>query len=236
MLHAPDYSSFRKYKVADPAPNTLGWFLDRPEFLSWRDGQESSLLWIQGSAGQGKTILTKFLLNHFESIVAKAEDTIVIYFFFYDQDDALRTIGSALRALIRQLLSATKVETFRAISEKLDLNGLDTDEVGLWDVLERLLEAPMLNRIFCVIDALDEADVKLRENFTRFLKRLTLPAGNNKLLPVLKTLLVSRPTVDIGRHLRQCPVIDLGANPRDLKAFVEYELGFFSQPIGRPTV
>lgn len=235
MLHAPDYSAFRKYKVANPAPNTLGWFLDRPDFLSWRDGQESSLLWIQGFAGQGKTILTKFLINHLESIVAKAEDTTIIYFFFHDQDDALRTIGSALRALIRQLLSATGVKTFRASSEKVDLDGLDIDEVGLWDVLERLLKAPILNRIFCVIDALDEADVKPREEFTRFLRRLTLPAGNDT-LPVLKTLLVSRPTIDVGRHLRQCPVIDLGANPRDLESFVEYELGFFSQPIGRPTV
>ncbi|KAI0543359.1 hypothetical protein F4679DRAFT_590553 [Xylaria curta] len=172
LLHTPEYTTFRKYEVAEPASNTFGWFLDKPEFVSWKSGEDPSLLWIPGSASQGKTIIAKFLLGHLESIIAKAKIkcTIVIYFFFYEQDDAFRTIRAALQALICQLLCARDAETFAAISEKVELSGSEIDEVRLWDVLERLLTAPMLKRVFCVIDGLDEfPDHKLRKEFIAFL-------------------------------------------------------------------
>ncbi|KAI1744083.1 hypothetical protein F4680DRAFT_444115 [Xylaria scruposa] len=229
LLNAPDYIAFRKYKIAEPAPNTLGWFLDNPDFMTWKYGEQPSLLWIKGSAGQGKTILAKFLLGHLESIIAeaKAKDTIVIYFFFYEQDVALRTIEAALRALIRQLLSARDLETFAAISERVQLDGSQIDEVGLWDVLERLLTAPMLKKVFCVIDALDEVpDTKLRKEFITLFRRLTAPSGADPLVPVLKTLIVSRPTIDIDRLLNKSPTINLVANPHDLQAFILQELAF----------
>ncbi|KAK0712619.1 hypothetical protein B0T26DRAFT_677060 [Lasiosphaeria miniovina] len=210
LLQALDYAAFRKYKIADPAPNTLGWFLEKPEFASWKQSEASSLLWIQGSAGQGKTILAKFLLDHLETAFAKANGTTVIYFFFYEQDGSLRTIGSALRALIRQLLSARDVETFRTTSEKVDLDG------------------SQINEVFCVIDGLDEfPDISQREDLIKFLRRLTASSGaKSPPSPILKTLMVSRPTVDLDRQLQKCTTIGLAANPHDLQAFVHHELAF----------
>ncbi len=201
--------------------------MDKPEFVSWKQSEESSLLWIQGSAGQGKTILAKFLLGHLETTIAKAKGTLIIYYFFYEQDASLRNIGSALRALIRQLLTARDVETFGAISEKVDFDDSQIDEVGLWDVLERLLTAPMLNEVFCVVDALDELpDTKLREELIVFFRKLTAASRTKPSLSVLKTLVVSRPTIDIGNQLGQSPIIGLKANPHDLQAFIHHELAF----------
>jgi DNA replication protein DnaC len=33
------------------------WILDHPDFQQWRDGERSRLLWINGDAGKGKTML-----------------------------------------------------------------------------------------------------------------------------------------------------------------------------------
>jgi hypothetical protein len=231
LLRAPDYATFRRYKIIDPAPNTLGWFINKPEYLLWQNGKESSLLWIQGSAGQGKTILTKFLLNYLEDI-AKTEDTVIIYFFFYEQDDTLRTVGAALRALVRQLLSARGADAFSVISAEVELEGSHIEELKLWNVLEELLKAPLTKQIFCVVDGLDELpDLKMREEFISFFRNLTVWSKKNRAsaTPVLKTLMISRPANDIYRLLNKSLIIGLEANPHDLQAFVYQELAFLRE-------
>src|SRR5438876_2853718 len=85
-LNAPDYAAFRKYKVDDPAPGTFQWFLRHEKVLPWLSGDESTLLWIRGSPGQGKTVLSKFLLDHLESSPFNLQQNAkVIYFFCYNQ-------------------------------------------------------------------------------------------------------------------------------------------------------
>jgi len=66
-LKAPDFAAFRRFKIDDPLAGTLEWVLDDEFVRGWLDKKEEScLLWVKGSPGQGKTVLSKFLLDELE--------------------------------------------------------------------------------------------------------------------------------------------------------------------------
>jgi Cdc6-like AAA superfamily ATPase len=108
-LDAPDYISFRKYRVEEPAGGTCQWFLHDKSVHAWLSEDKPSFLWVRGAPGQGKTVLSKFLLDHLECQSPNPQYARVIYFFFYDQDERFQTVNSLLRSLIKQLLTAPEL-------------------------------------------------------------------------------------------------------------------------------
>ncbi|KAH8667741.1 hypothetical protein BGZ61DRAFT_365055 [Ilyonectria robusta] len=221
-LKAPNYAAFRNYKIDDPTDGTLGWFLENNQFRSWKTEDRSSVLWIQGSPGQGKTILAKFLLDHLEnSLPAASIRATVIYFFFFNQDDDLRTVSAALRSLIKQLLSARNA--FQVISHATSIENFAIPDDDLWDILKELLCAPIFGTIYCVVDGVDECqDDELRRRFLRYMTTLVQPKlGTIQAFQILKLLFISRPTVQLSRELSQYPKIYLKANLQDLKTFIK---------------
>ncbi|OPB46269.1 ankyrin repeat protein [Trichoderma guizhouense] len=222
-LRAPDYTAFRNHKIDNPTSGTLGWFLELQQFSSWSKAQESSVLWVNGSPGQGKTIVAKFLLAYLEDLQHMFNHrTTVIYFFFYDQDDSYRTVSAAVRSLIKQLLSTQGA--FDVISDKLNIKASTISDESAWDILEELFRSPVFGTIYCVIDALDEChDDESRQKLLEFIKKVIqrpLVKAKGK-CPVLKAFLTSRPTTDLSRALRQFSSIHLKASYDDLKTFIQ---------------
>ncbi|KAI1391513.1 uncharacterized protein F4822DRAFT_396967 [Hypoxylon trugodes] len=227
-LDAPEHEAFRN-DVRDETPGTLGWFLEKEEFKLWKTSSESTILWITGPAAQGKTILAKFLLKHLEDPAVRKMGTVVIYFFFDEQGTIPHNINSALRFLIRQLLVNSHKPTFPSILYDVEALNLELlSEETLWKLFESLLQASMLGNITCVIDALDECkDQKSIRRLVGLFERLTKAIHRDQSKPpTLKTIFLSRPTVDmdihrvLSRHLR----IDLMAKSDDIKAFVLQEV------------
>ncbi|EHK19922.1 uncharacterized protein TRIVIDRAFT_122435, partial [Trichoderma virens Gv29-8] len=220
-LKAPDYAAFRNHKVDNPTPGTLGWILKNELLHLWLTTNESSVLWVKGSPGQGKTILAKFLLTHIEDLSLNSHRrTTVIYFFFYDQDDNCRTVGAALRSLITQLLSVK--DAFQIISDKFDIETSTITDESTWAILKELLQSPVFGTIYCVIDALDECrDHESRHRLLELFKALVQPPimRRREKFPPLKAFLTSRPTVDLGRSLKPFPSIHLKASSDDIKTF-----------------
>src|SRR5271155_4409804 len=143
-LNAPKYGTFRKFNVEDPAPGTLKWFLHDELVSSWISKEESSLIWIRGSPGQGKTVLSKFILDHLEDLAKSHKSVKVIYFFFSDRDERFRTVSSILRSLLKQLLTTSNL--FRHVSDIVETDSsMDSDT--LWDILEAIFHAPVFSKI-----------------------------------------------------------------------------------------
>src|SRR6266536_5311462 len=220
-LNAPDYASFREHKVEKAADGTFQWFWLRKDFRSWLSNDESSLLWIRGSPGQGKTVLSKFLLEGLESLSRDSQHKIkVIYFFCYDQDERFRTVNSVLRSLIKQML--TTADLSQHISEIFIVDFFMESEDSLWEALQAIIRATSFNAIYCVLDVLDECEDKTSRK--RLLQRITrllqTPTQRGKNFPVLKWIVTSRPMVDISRELSRFETIDLKASPDDLKVVI----------------
>ncbi|KAI9766642.1 MAG: hypothetical protein M1839_004797 [Geoglossum umbratile] len=220
-LNAPNYAAVRN-KVEDPAPGTFRWVLSDGLLRSWLSKDESSLLWIRGSPGQGKTVLSKFLPNHWDHHPPNSQsDAKVIYFFCYDQDERLRTATSILRSLIKQLLTTSRLsqhmsDTFNAGSFYVD------SEDSLWEILQSMFSDSSLCAIYCVVDALDECDEGSRKRLLGRITRLVQTlVQKRKRVPILKLLITSRPVMDIAVELNRFPCIDLKANHDDLKLVIE---------------
>jgi ankyrin repeat protein len=217
-LDAPKYAAFREFNVEDPAPGTLKWFLHDELVSSWISKEESSSLWIRGSPGQGKTVLSKFILDHVEKLAESYRSVKVIYFFFSDRDECFRTASSLLRSLLKQLLATS--DLFRHVSDIVRTDSSTDSEDSLWEVLEATFHAPTFSKIYCIIDALDECDEGSRGWLLRRIAKLAQVSAQ-KQGRVLKLFVTSRPVVDIARKLNSFPCINLRANPSDLKLLID---------------
>ncbi|KAM0457154.1 hypothetical protein ACHAPV_006793 [Trichoderma viride] len=190
-LKAPDYAFFRDSKVSEPTPGTLHWFLENKLVRQWLTNSQPSALWVQGSPGQGKTILA----------------------------------NAALRSLIKQLLSVP--DAFQIISNKFNLETSSITDESIWAILEELLCSSIFDTIYCVIDALDECqDLEARQRFLALIEKFVQPPLSRKgeKFATFKAFLTSRPTVDLGRSLKQFPSIQLKASPDDLKIFISSKI------------
>ncbi|KAM0446042.1 hypothetical protein ACHAO4_009487 [Trichoderma viride] len=226
-LKAPDSETFRNDKVGDRTPGTLNWFLRNALYQGWESADSPSGLWIQGSPGQGKTMLAKFILDTLEKSVRGSEiPSAVIYFFFYDQDESYRTAGAAMRSLIEQILHLAP-DAFQIVSQTFDIESSDISDNSLRDILKSLLQISEFSTIYCVIDGLDEcqndASRKMLLDLITSSRRplLTRKSGSG---PMLKILLTSRPTVDIHGELYHLPNIQLKANHEDLEIFIKIKV------------
>ena len=219
-LDAPNYAAFRKFNVEDPAPGTLKWFLHNDLVSSWISKEESSLIWIRGSPGQGKTVLSKFILDHLEELAGFHKSVKVVYFFFYDRDERFRTVSSILRSLLKQFLTSN---LFQYVSDIVETDSSTDSEDTLWEIIEAIFHAPIFSKIYCIIDALDECDEGSREWLLRRIVKLA-QASAQKQGRVLKLFVTSRPVMDITRKLDSFLCINLRANPGDLKLLVNSRL------------
>ncbi|KAL3589542.1 hypothetical protein FPOAC2_11711 [Fusarium poae] len=82
--------------------NTCSWIFDRPEFEIWLSPENPTspgLLWINGPAGFGKTVLCARIVQH----LSKTLDSPVSYFFFASDLGTRDTPYLALRSWIHQV-------------------------------------------------------------------------------------------------------------------------------------
>lgn len=146
-------------------------------------------------------------------------------FIFYNQDDSCKTVSAAVRSLIKQLLSVP--DAFQIIFNKFNLETSSITDESIWAILEELLCSSIFDTVYCVIDALDECqDLEARQRFLALIEKLVQPPITRKgeRLATFKTFLTSRPTVDLGRSLKQFPSIQLKASPDDLNMFISSKI------------
>lgn len=220
-LNRPPFSDIRSRKVDNPAEGTLQWFFKSEIFRSWRDEKKSSSLWIRGSPGQGKSVLAKAVLNHLDQTVKpeSQERPKIIYYFCYNQEKDSRTLCSILRALIVQLLTSSHTSMFDHLPQtymtKPDDFVKESSYATLWDIFCKLLRDPYYQKIYCVIDALDECE----DYSTELLPKIEILASMSTDAK-LKLFVTSRPLKDIPHGLEKIPYLDLKAITEDLRIFV----------------
>ncbi|PKS11061.1 hypothetical protein jhhlp_002822 [Lomentospora prolificans] len=188
LLRLSDYGWY-KDRVTDRLPNTCNWFLDHPNYRTWREATSGPLL-VSADPGCGKTVLARYLIEH-----ELPADATICYFFFKAEDQ--NTVKQALCGLLHQLFSK-RPELISYLMEGYNKNGkglIDTVTV-LWSILESATRDPDAGTIIYVIDALDECqDAELR-TLTRMIKdhfKVQSSQDQRK----LKMILTSRPYEDV---------------------------------------
>jgi hypothetical protein len=207
---------------------TCEWTKKDNTYDRWLHDDTQPLLWIRGSPGKGKTVLSIFLSQEFEVSAA------TIYLFCRAGVENLDTAIGVLRGLIWHSMaqfpdsarcSRVVLETLRREHRTLDADSQEHMEAvlssheTLWMVFVKLLtESRRLGQTFCVQDGLDECDEDSRDWLaTKLLSLENNVGGANR----LKLIMTSRELTKL-RGARQVNV-DLDHSEgvsSDVKTFV----------------
>src|SRR5437763_2011368 len=147
--------------ILDPRESPgSGSSLSSYEFIRWRDCLQSGALLVKGAPGQGKSVLSNFVLYHLEERQKDIESSqackIIYNFCNIRVEEKFQTAEAVLRSLIVQLCEARCL--FRQLPQSLQENraafhaaSFDT----LWYHLKNLLSHGTFRTVYCVIDGLD---------------------------------------------------------------------------------
>lgn len=176
-------------------PGTGRWLLQSFKYLEWLERKTrdtTSFLWIYGTPGSGKTVLSSTiiedLLRHCTGNPGKA----VAYFYIDFNDPEKQNPELMIRSLIFQLLQqSTKVSVKTLSSSYLNIQQRPALD-ALLELLQRVVEESIQS--YVVIDALDECTE--RAGLISLL--MTMVEWRHKKLHILVT---SRREVDIEKSL-----------------------------------
>ncbi|KAH0559465.1 hypothetical protein GP486_004019 [Trichoglossum hirsutum] len=184
-----------KDRNPDRVPGTCEWFLEHPRYQKWRDERGSSWLWVTADPGCGKSVLSKFLIDDYQS-TRPASASNICYFFFKDDSEENRSATHALCAVLHQLFSQDSALIRYAVPE-FERNGAKLSQLfdTLWSILITAAACPDAGSIICVLDALDECAESSR---LLLIKKLANFYSNSKSNAKLKFLVTSRPSATIS--------------------------------------
>ncbi|KAF4823221.1 Vegetative incompatibility protein HET-E-1 [Colletotrichum siamense] len=144
---------------------TCQWFRQHPGFRDWLDS-DGGLLLVSASAGCGKSVLAKYLIE--ELLHEEDAGATVCYFFFKDSDPQARSCVNASRAILHGFLKSN-FELVDTCRKELPITS-DVSNTDLWSAFDKLSRAQAAGRIICVLDALDECDPTERDGLINSLK------------------------------------------------------------------
>jgi ankyrin repeat protein len=182
-----------KSRVEDRVEGTCTWFLQHPHFLEWVE-QDSGPLLVSADPGCGKSVLTKYLVDH----VLPGSGT-VCYFFFKDRDQ--NTVRQALCALLHQLISKKPALIQHAMKQyEKDGQGLIYSTNSLWTILQDAVQDEQAGSVIILLDALDECLETELENLMRNIKTQSLKHQSSH--KRIRYLMTSRPYEQIVAKFR----------------------------------
>ncbi|KAL8729051.1 MAG: hypothetical protein Q9166_004968 [cf. Caloplaca sp. 2 TL-2023] len=199
-------------------PRTEGtgnWLLDEPTFKRWRDGSsiEENVLWCHGIQGSGKSILASLVIDHLNHDYRKDGIAIAHHYFDYrDQDN--RSLEETIANLVKQIAS-TLPELPAAVAglyHRFSKQHRTPKQHDLVQVLSSVCHE--LDRVYIIIDALDECDRKHRVGFLKALEDLKGCA---------KVFVTSRPYLkDSG--FQTTLQIEIKAHTADLRKYIDHQI------------
>lgn len=153
-LDAPDATINHNAACAKKHPDTGLWLVKSPQFLRWLT-EENSIMWLNGFAGSGKSILCstaiQFALRH-----RRSDPSVGIAFFYFTFDDTSKQdVSAMLRALLLQLSSQIR----DGQADLTQLHNIYPASTPPSSVLIEYLRRLILrfHQVYIMLDALDES-------------------------------------------------------------------------------
>lgn len=168
---------------------SIEWIFHDPQYIKWQDGDDLGLLWIKGGAGKGKTMMSIGLIEQIPH--RQSRSTIMTYFFCQNADYELNTIESIVKGLILQLVNQQEQLT-ASLRRRWD-TALKRFDEGitwrmLWHIFLEMVNCCQCQRVYVVVDALDECEDEGIADFFKLIVRTGLHPPFK-----IKWLLTSRP-------------------------------------------
>ncbi|CAI7650228.1 unnamed protein product [Penicillium manginii] len=193
-----DYDQEFQRKARERHPLTCHWSLKNPIILRWLSCQSSSLLWLRGSPGAGKSTILTYLVEVLSDEGAgiqqclREEDSFLIYSFCDTQLNS--TTSSVLSTAIHQLLVKHPDQQELAMEVSDNISSGSPKNVGrssnrpvrhLWTILGRIVRDSPIRILYFILDGLDECEKESQEELLELVA--SVPSS-------FKVLVSSRPS------------------------------------------
>ncbi|RPB06396.1 hypothetical protein P167DRAFT_514553, partial [Morchella conica CCBAS932] len=219
----------RHENLSDKRGDGIGtWALSTPEFSRWLggDSESSSLLWVAGIAGSGKTYFSSLVVDHlFESFKASGSVGVSYIYFDYKERDHQRPID-IMSSVIKQLAGQLPQFPNKLVALYDECTGYQRrpDIKELRSLLLQL--AKLFTRSFIVLDALDECDQEDQ-------REALLPLFHQLKTNGFNLLVTSRPhPIDIQDSFRDVPCINYMAQDKDIKVYIDNRIDMMPRAKG----
>ncbi|KAI9035458.1 WD40 repeat-like protein [Aspergillus affinis] len=182
-----------------------GWVLDTEEyksFVDWENPNSPNLLWINGQAGTGKTMLSVGLIQELlASNLSGVHDQEIVYFLNQDTEKELNEGAAVLRALM-WLLLVQNPGLARHLRPSYEESGsaLFNDPMAFTSLLpisNKMANDNELGQVDLLIDALDKCK-NAGEDVFRIMKLIPTDGTPAK----VKILVTSRPLLEIDEKMK----------------------------------
>ncbi len=140
------------------------WIVHEPVFRNLVNlhlrGVESSVAWIYGAPGSGKSVLSASVVQHLQHQLAHQEDAVLAYFFCDTRDKQKKSILAIVRSLIAQILTQLKATPSSLSTAYENAMKYGRSRISSTDQPLMLVKslATSLSATFIVLDGLDECD------------------------------------------------------------------------------
>ena len=207
------------------------WLLRKPDFVKWQSSSSSSLLWLHGIPGAGKSTLTAIVIQNFLNHAAGVENSAPLAYFYCSRqksESSRMDPTEILRAILKQLSNlgpdgrvrhaiATEYKQRRHDAER---DGLDVRNLAFSECTQLILELTSEAPATVVIDGIDE----LGDSSQELLDALRYLVENSS--SVLKVFVSSRDEAAIARSLRDAISIRVTSadNSKDIAVFVKHHV------------
>ncbi|KAL7951461.1 putative Pfs NACHT and ankyrin domain-containing protein [Trichoderma barbatum] len=198
------------------------WLMEHPVFKYWLEEPASTLLWIHGKPGCGKSHLASRLIHDLGTHNSGPDSALSYLYCSSTQYNVKMDLNSLLGSLLAQLclrLTANEIENILQIAMSGTKESPSRAQMKEW--VHAVLEKFQL--CYIVIDGLDECSDfpdKQLEDFCTFIASLV----EHKISPPhIKVVIFSRPRYQtIDRVFSRFPQIrvDDGANENDIKSYI----------------
>ncbi|ATY64386.1 ankyrin repeat-containing domain [Cordyceps militaris] len=221
-LSPAQYSREQADLIARRHPNTGQWLLDSPEFQRWL-GTPGAIMFCPGIPGAGKTILAASVIDHVQTKANAGHGIGMAYIYFNFRRQQDQKLAHLLASLVKDLAQqdAFAIEAVKALFNVHEMNNTrpSTDELN--KLLSVVIHSSSFQRIFIVVDALDECQTgeNCRGNFASLLSSLVQGGKAN-------VLATSRPIPEIRTALQHNSTItlEIRASDQDVHAYLDGNL------------
>lgn len=230
-------SEYKADRARNPTrePGTCEWIPRHGQFESWLKAESSTILWLSGDPGCGKSVASSFLV---EFLQTSQPSSLTTYFFFKDDSARQASAVSALCAVLHQIFTDSgRASLVEHGMETYRKNGMAmfTQLLCLWDTLASVLTDEKCGPVFLILDALDECKAEERQPFIEALTKLCRENSSITTALNLKVVITSRPYAAVQRAFKNFQTIHIRAEDsiqsidEDVKAVINTRIDQFSK-------
>jgi Cdc6-like AAA superfamily ATPase len=219
------YDFSKKYRdvISWREPGTGQWFIEAPRFKSWIH-EHSATLWCPGIPGAGKTTLMSTAVDHLQQSFASSsssfsssqkEQVAVLYAFCDYRESDIQTPSTLISSLWRQLMKRRLLSPAECLT--LENSHVVRDIRPTLEEMQNILHSEIrrYRRVYVLIDAMDELDLKHRTELLNVLFKLRAD---------INFLVTSRYLGDETGRLDQMPQLPIRADDADLHRYISGRL------------